>query len=67
MMSCPQVMRQMDTFLARSMRLATVFRYMTTSANTSMDKGLGKGDRDRIGEVLYNQGMVGAMWAGSGP
>ena len=27
------------------------------------DKGLGKGDRDRIGEVLYNRGMVGAMWA----
>ncbi|MGB1774153.1 MAG: ABC transporter substrate-binding protein [Arenicellales bacterium] len=26
------------------------------------DKGLGKGDRDRIGEVLYNRGMVGAMW-----
>ena len=26
------------------------------------DKGLGKGDRDRIGEVLYNRGMVAAMW-----
>ena len=26
------------------------------------DKGLGKGDRNRIGEVLYNRGMVGAMW-----
>ena len=23
---------------------------------------MGKGDRDRIGEVLYNRGMVGAMW-----
>ena len=26
------------------------------------DKGLGKGDRDRIGEVLYNRGTVAAMW-----
>ena len=26
------------------------------------DKGLGQGDRDRIGEVLYNRGMVAAMW-----
>jgi branched-chain amino acid transport system substrate-binding protein len=26
------------------------------------DKGLGLGDRDRIGEVLYNRGLVAAMW-----
>jgi branched-chain amino acid transport system substrate-binding protein len=26
------------------------------------DKGMGLGDRDRIGEVLYNRGMVAAMW-----
>lgn len=26
------------------------------------DKGLGGGDRDRIGEVLYNRGLVAAMW-----
>ena len=26
------------------------------------DKGNGSGDRDRIGEVLYNRGMVAAMW-----
>ena len=27
------------------------------------DKGMGLGDRDRIGEVLYNRGMVAAMWS----
>ncbi len=27
------------------------------------DKGMGLGDRDRIGEVLYNRGLVAAMWA----
>ena len=26
------------------------------------DKGNGGGDRDRIGEVLYNRGLVAAMW-----
>jgi len=26
------------------------------------DKGMGLGDRDRIGEVLYNRGLVAAMW-----
>ena len=26
------------------------------------DKGNGTGDRDRIGEVLYNRGMVAAVW-----
>jgi len=26
------------------------------------DKGMGGGDRDRIGEVLYNRGVVAAMW-----
>jgi len=26
------------------------------------DKGMGNGDRDRIGEVLYNRGLVAAMW-----
>ncbi|WNJ99729.1 ABC transporter substrate-binding protein [Thalassospiraceae bacterium LMO-JJ14] len=26
------------------------------------DKGMGGGDRDRIGEVLYNRGLVAAMW-----
>ena len=26
------------------------------------DKGMGKGERDRIGEVLYNRGVVAAMW-----
>jgi len=26
------------------------------------DKDMGKGDRDRIGEVLYNRGLVAAMW-----
>ncbi len=26
------------------------------------DKGQGGGDRDRIGEVLYNRGLVAAMW-----
>jgi len=26
------------------------------------DKGKGAGDRDRIGEVLYNRGLVAAMW-----
>ena len=26
------------------------------------DEGMGLGDRDRIGEVLYNRGMVAAMW-----
>jgi branched-chain amino acid transport system substrate-binding protein len=27
------------------------------------DKGMGLGDRDRIGEVLYNRGLVAAMWS----
>ena len=27
------------------------------------DKGKGKGERERVGEVLYNRGMVAAMWA----
>ena len=27
------------------------------------DKGMGLGERDRIGEVLYNRGMVAAMWS----
>ncbi len=27
------------------------------------DKGMGGGDRDRIGEVLYNRGLVAAMWS----
>ena len=27
------------------------------------DNGMGLGDRDRIGEVLYNRGLVAAMWA----
>ncbi|MDH3230520.1 MAG: ABC transporter substrate-binding protein, partial [Alphaproteobacteria bacterium] len=26
------------------------------------DKGKGAGDRDRVGEVLYNRGLVAAMW-----
>jgi branched-chain amino acid transport system substrate-binding protein len=26
------------------------------------DKGMGLGDKDRIGEVLYNRGLVAAMW-----
>ena len=26
------------------------------------DKGMGAGDRDRIGEVLYNRGLVAVMW-----
>ncbi len=26
------------------------------------DRGQGKGERERIGEVLYNRGMVAAMW-----
>jgi len=26
------------------------------------DKGMGFGDRDRVGEVLYNRGLVAAMW-----
>ena len=26
------------------------------------DKGMGGGDKDRIGEVLYNRGLVAAMW-----
>ncbi|HEY5738979.1 MAG TPA: ABC transporter substrate-binding protein [Gammaproteobacteria bacterium] len=27
------------------------------------DKGMGLGERERIGEVLYNRGMVAAMWS----